>query len=149
VHFPYKPSLFGRLQENLGKNGIVYAAFKNSRLIGFSLVLEGNGIGYGLELGVEDDLPKREATYFNLCYNKPIKDGIGGKTKTLYFGQGLPELKVRRGCKLRDVYVFYRSPSRIRNAILGPWFELHSWWVKRKHSLFSASQMTGQIKSGS
>ncbi len=130
--FPYRPDFFTRARENLGSDAVVYGAFKASALIGFMLLLKGAHTGHALEVGIDHDASMKEATYFNLVYYAPIRDTIGTRIKRLYFGRGLPEIKIRRGCKRRDTHLLYRANSRIRNRLLRPLFFIHSRWLQRK-----------------
>lgn len=130
--FPYRPDFFTRAQENLGPDVVVYGAFKASALIGFMLLLKGAHTGHVLEIGIDQNVSRREATYFNLGYYAPIRDTIGTRIKRLYFGSGLAELKIRRGCKRRDTHLLYRANSRVRNRMLRPLFFLHSLQLQRK-----------------
>jgi predicted N-acyltransferase len=132
--FPYRPDFFAKAQDNLGSDAVFYGAFRASDLIGFMLLLKGPHTAHALEIGIDHDASRKEATYFNLGYYAPIRDTIGTRIKRLYFGSGLPEIKIRRGCKRRATHLLYRANGRIRNKMLRPLFFLHSQQLQHKIS---------------
>ena len=129
---PYRRDFFRRLRENLGRNAVVFGAFAGSSLVGFSLVLEKGGTGYGLLHGVDGGLDREAAAYFNLCFYAPIEAAIARHGQRLYCGRALPEPKLRRGCRRKAVHLFYRSHSRSKEAILGPLLRLHTFRTRSK-----------------
>lgn len=132
MRYPYRPDFFSKVLETLGEGGALYGAFKASTLIGFLLLVRQDDTSYALEVGIDHELSQRDATYFNVAFYTPIRDAIDARTKKLYFGRGLPEPKMRRGCRRKNAYLYYRARNEMRNAALRPWFLLHSLWVRRK-----------------
>jgi len=132
LRFPYKPDFFAEVQDNFGDDAVIYGAFKDSVLIGFMLLLRMGQTGHALEVGVDHELSQRDATYFNIVYYRPIADAIGQQIQRLYFGRGLPETKMRRGCKRRPSYLCYKAKSRFKNNALRAWFLIHARWTRRK-----------------
>jgi predicted N-acyltransferase len=130
--FPYNPAFFETVREYLGHGAVVYAAFMDSVLIGFMLLLRRDKRAYALELGVDPELGNKNATYFNLDYYAPLSDAIEDGTRWIHVGGGLRDAKIRRGCKRLDLYLYYRSDSKIKNLALRPFFAFYSMWVRRK-----------------
>jgi len=132
VPFPYRAAFFSKILVNLENQAVFYGAFKGAELVGFSLKLERGGTAYGQEVGIDRSLPRTGAVYFSLCYYKLIMDAVAGETARFFFGRGLPEAKVRRGCKTRDTYMCYRADSKLKNAALQPLLAFYSFWSQRK-----------------
>ena len=130
--FPYTRDFFETAREQLGEGAVVYAAFKESMLIGFMLLLRKDKRAYALELGIDPKLGDKNATYFNLDYYAPLSDAMDNGTRRIHLGGGLRDAKLRRGGKKMEMYLYYRSASRIRNLALRPFFGLYSLWVRRK-----------------
>lgn len=130
--FHFRPSLFSKVKEYLGDAARIYIAKSDTRVIGFSMVLQKGGVAYGLEVGVEEDQGREGAVYFNLCFYQPIKDAIAEGLRRIYFGRGVPQVKLRRGCQVQDVFLFYRATSQVRTHLLRPWFQVHETWTRHK-----------------
>jgi predicted N-acyltransferase len=130
--FPYTPAFFETVCEHLGDGATIYAAFKESVLIGFLLLLRKDERAYALEVGIDRDLGERNGTYFNLNYYTPLSDAIENGTKGIHFGCGARDVKLRRGCKKTDLYLYFRSGKGVKNLALQPFFAFYSMWVRRK-----------------
>lgn len=131
-HLPYTPAFFEKVREYLGGGAVLYAAFKESVLIGFMLLLRKDKRAYALELGIDPELGDKNATYFNLDYYAPLAEAIENGTKRIHVGGGLRDAKLRRGCKKQNLYLYYRSDSKTKNLALRPFFAFYSMWVRRK-----------------
>ncbi len=143
--FPYDENFFPRVQAYLGSAAVILGAFKDSALIGFMLMLNGRREGHALEIGVERGAAASAATYFNLAYYVPIRRTIGSGLERLYFGRGLPEVKIRRGCKRQDTLLMYRAHGNLRNLALRPLFFFHSLWLRRKIAAQSRAARDGSF----
>ncbi|MHC4946967.1 MAG: GNAT family N-acetyltransferase [Planctomycetota bacterium] len=128
--FPYAEDLFPRLRDALGPDALVYGAFHGDDLVGFSLFLCKDGVGHGYLVGL--DRLRTDATYFSLCYYRPIMDAVEGRMRRIVAGQALRELKRRRGFRVVDVCLAYRGRGPIHHRVTGPWFALHARWQRRK-----------------
>ncbi len=124
--FPFKSDFFASLRENLGENAVVYGAFDGSSLIGFSLLLEKGGVAVGMYVGLHSVRAREAALYFNLCYYAPIQAAVGEAGRRIYFGRGLRETKIRKGCESKDLYLFLKSPSTLKHIAFGVLFFLRS-----------------------
>jgi predicted N-acyltransferase len=130
--FPFRRDFFSRLKEYMGGNAVIYGAFKKGELMGVALQLKTNRTAYSPIVGVDHDLSGNDATYFNLCYYKPIADAIENKIGRIYFGFGMYELKAKRGCRFLPVHVYFRSNRKWRNVAARSWMSVHSAWWARK-----------------
>lgn len=133
IPFPFRREFFKRLKDNLGKDVVIYISVKKDNLTGVCILLKRNEVGYASFVGVDHAFAGNDATYFNIMYYNPIMEAISYKTKKLYFGLGMYELKARRGCKVSDAYVFYKSFNKIKNIAIKPWFDFHSFWIRKNY----------------
>lgn len=127
---PYGPELFPRLKARLGKRCLVYGAFADARLVGFSLILRDRRIAYGVHVGVEPR-PRVERTYFNLNYYRPIADAIAAGLERIDYGTLLYAAKRHRGCRIVPAELFWRGATPAGHALMAPWFRAHRWWAER------------------
>ena len=97
--FPFRHGFFAQAHANLGDRLLLYGAFKAERLVGFSMLVGDRGVRWGLEVGIDDAHRREDAIYFNLCYYRPVADAIEEGARRVYFGRGLPRVKLRRGCR--------------------------------------------------
>ncbi|MFQ5963201.1 MAG: peptidogalycan biosysnthesis protein [Candidatus Scalinduaceae bacterium] len=132
ILFPFNREFFKRLKENLGEDVVTYISVKKERLTGMSLLLKRNKVSYFSVIGIDHEMAGNDFTYFNLGYYRPIMDAISDKTTRLYDGAGMYELKARRGFKISDTYIYYKSFNRIKNIALKPWYAFHSKWYECK-----------------
>ena len=111
---------------------ITYVSFKKERITGVCVLLKKNRTGHLKLVGVDHETAGNDFTYFNIAYYNPIMDAIFEKIKRLYFGQGMHEAKIRRGCKNTNVYLYYNPLNRIKKILSKSWFSLQSMHNKRK-----------------
>jgi predicted N-acyltransferase len=130
--FPYGAAFFTTLTTQLQDDAVWYGAWKNDRLIAFSLMLKSSNRAWGTYFGCDYDACSDDRTYFNLVFNRPIEDAIAAGLASLYFGRGLHSLKVRRGCESVPTYLYYRARTALGRALVGPTLRLRSRYVARK-----------------
>jgi predicted N-acyltransferase len=130
--FPFRRDFFSRMKDNLGDDAVIYGAFKKNQLTGMALQVKRNKSAYSPIVGVDHDLSENDATYFNLCYYKPIADAIENKLNRVYFGFGMYDLKAKRGCRFLPFYVYYRSKDKWRDLAVRTGMSVHSAWWSRK-----------------
>lgn len=130
--FELRPGFLSRAKVNIGKNAVIYVAEKQRRLIAIMLLLAGNGTGYMLKIGVDHKMAGNDFTYFNIGYYRPATDASSLGLKRIYFGNSHYDLKVRRGCKLMQTFVYFKSPRWIGNLAAKPFLKMHSAWYRRK-----------------
>lgn len=128
--FTFKEIFLKVLKENLGQNIVCYAAFKGGVLIGVSLVLKRNGAGSVIFVGVDHEASGNDFTYFNIAYYRPIEDAILAGMKRLYYGRGMYVLKIRRGCRIKRIYTYYRPVNFTQELAIKAWFMVLSLWIK-------------------
>jgi predicted N-acyltransferase len=131
---PFKQGFLSALKANLGRDVVIYVARKNGSVIGTSIVFRRNGYGYISLVGTDKEAGGNNFTYFNIAYYKPIMDAIEAKMKQVYCGIAMYDIKRRRGCRLRNSHLFYKSNNKIRNHALSAYFKIHSAWWGRKNA---------------
>lgn len=132
--FPLKENYFQKVRENFGNNAAIYVAKKNEVIIGVSVVLRKGDEAFFSSIGVDHNLSQKDFTFFNIGYYKPIKDAIETNIKRIYFGRGLYETKIKRGCNVKDMKVLYKPRNVLVNPILKLWFPFHKRWMMNKIS---------------
>jgi predicted N-acyltransferase len=132
--FPLRENYFQKLKENFGNNAVIYTAKKNRTIIGVSVVLRKGNEAFFSSVGVDHELSKKDFTFFNIGYYKPIEDAIGTNIKRIYFGRGLYETKIKRGCNIKGMQVFYQPRNVLTRPILKLWFPFHKRWMSNKLS---------------
>lgn len=130
--FPFKKEFLRKLKKNLGKEVVIYAAFKKGTLMGVNILLARDRIAYLPSIGLDHRMALNDFTYFNMTFYRPIIDCFSKGIKRLYLGNAMYKLKARRGCKIAGVYIFYKPYRKITNIAVKPWFMLHSFWMLRK-----------------
>jgi len=132
IELPYSPRFFARLHENLGDDLVFYGAFRGGELVGFSLLLRRNDIGYLPILGIDPEKTGGARLYFSICYYGPIADAIARGVKRMYVGKTNYHAKARRGFRTMPVSLYYRAAGRSKHLALRPWFAAHAAWMRRK-----------------
>lgn len=131
---PFRKDFLWRLKQNMQDDAIIYVASKEGKKVGVCVVLKRGKVRHSLVIGVDHKTAGNDFTYFNLGYYYPIEDAIQEQAQRLYFGNAQYDVKRRRGCKIENTYIFYKSFSPIKNTVLKPWFLFHSLWYQKKFS---------------
>ena len=110
-----------------------YCAFKDHKLRSFSIFLEGSEIWH-LVLSGQDYADKGpDYSYFNVFFYEPIKAAIEKNAKRIYFGAANYEAKMRRGCILEPLFMYFKSPKMGAHKFLSYWLKITEIWYKRKY----------------
>lgn len=105
-------------------------ATRNGRVTGVSLMLVLGDAGYATAVGV-DHAAGGEFTYFQVLYNALIADAIDLGLRRLYYGRGMYDVKLRRGCTLETTWIVTRAAGARRMATAA-WYRLASSWNRYK-----------------
>jgi predicted N-acyltransferase len=132
VNLPYNENILSRLKTNLKQEVEIYRSTKNGCITGLSVVLKKNGTWSFILVGIDHDLSKNDATYFNIIFYRPIMDAIAAQINRIYYGNGLYDLKIRRGCGTIRTFAFYRPYHPIFNLPVKAWFHFHRFWYQKK-----------------
>jgi len=129
--FMFNASFCGALQEHLGKDARLYAAYKNGAISGLCIALRA-GAETSIKFVAVDHALAADFTYFNLCYHHPIEEAIGSETGRIDFGRGGYPHKLRRGCRLEDAALYWRPRGAAQTLAARPWCRLVSLVNDRK-----------------
>jgi predicted N-acyltransferase len=139
--FACGPGFFAELTRNLGRQARIFTARKSGAVTGVLVVLVHKETVIPVAVGV-DASAAGDYTYFRLCYYAPIADAVESGMRRMYYGRGMYELKLRRGCRLVDTWIYTREsgPRRIGAAA---WFALASFWNRYKLSTEARRSLSG------
>ena len=110
------PHFFELLAKEKHTRAIV--ANLNSRLIGFSLIVE-KGTLWDLKFSAHDVSEQRRThSYFNLMFYQPIELAIKEGIERITFGAGSLGAKLRRGCKTEPLFFVAKHRDSAYNSML-------------------------------
>jgi predicted N-acyltransferase len=132
--FPLKPNYFKLINDNFGKNAVIYAAFKGNNIIGVNVEVRKENEAILTCIGIDHEISEKDLTYFNLAFYEPMKNAISFGLKRLYYGNSLYKAKAKRGQKIAPAYIFYKSGSKFNNIFVKIWFVIHNLWMRHKFS---------------
>ena len=117
---------FRELAHHLGTDVRVFTARKSGHVTGVVVVLLQGDSAFAIVAGVDPLAGSDDYTYFETVFNSPIAMALDSG-KRLYYGRGMYELKLRRGCRLMESWV-YANPSGAKRVASAAWFRLASQW---------------------
>jgi predicted N-acyltransferase len=129
--FMCSKAFYKRLKENLGNDATIYAAVKEGRISGVCICISKGSLSCATIVGIDHEMSGNDCTYFNLAYYRPIMDAIASGKTQINFGRGMYELKRRRGCKVKNIF-FYYKPYTVKQKILAKFlFPIRAMWIKK------------------
>ena len=129
--FMFSKAFYKRLKENLGNDATIYVAVKEGCITGVSICISKDDIMSVPIEGVDHGMSGNDFTYFNINYYRPIMDAISSGKTRMNFGRGMYEVKRRRGCKVKNIY-FYYKPCNVREKLMAKLlFPLRGMWMKK------------------
>jgi len=140
--FMFDKTYIQTLRKNLGDNAQITVAEKNSDIIGANVLLQKKDTGYLMHIGIDQAKSKKDYTYFNLGYYRPIKQAINEGTRMLYDGRGHYLLKARRGFRTKDLDFYYKPSNPVKSLMAGIWFPILARWIR-----FSLPERKNGIRS--
>lgn len=130
--FPFKDNFLSILKNNLGDQLRIYVSKKKGDITGISLLFIKNRNAHISMVGIDHEKAGNDFTYFVLSYYRPIQECIEAKTKKLFCGNTNYKLKIKRGGKLENSYLFYKPLNPVRNVAARLWFPVHCFWSTKK-----------------
>ncbi|MBN1493514.1 MAG: GNAT family N-acetyltransferase [Candidatus Omnitrophica bacterium] len=130
---PFNKNYILKMKDNFGDDCVAYIAKKKGEIVAVSLAVYHGSEGLTPYLGVDYSLSKGDFTYFNIGYYEPITGAITRKAKRFYYGNGMYPVKMRRGCKVEDAYIFFKPYDAIQNKVIRSWFAFHFRWMSHKY----------------
>jgi predicted N-acyltransferase len=128
--FAFGSGFFDELRRSLNGQARVFTAWKKGAIRGTSTLLVENRTAYAIAAGVDRVSAGDDFTYFQVGYYTPIAHAIASGIRRIYYGRGMYEVKIRRGCRLADSWVYMRA-SGFRRLIAAFWFPVASYWNRR------------------
>jgi len=132
ISYPFTSQYLIRLKETFKEKGTIYTASKDGDYIAVCAALRHNDTVYVPVIGVNHDKAGNDFTYFNLAFYQPIKDAVGTGVKRIIFGNAQYRAKMRRGCKLNCMTVYYKPYHKFLNLLAKYWFKWHERYFLRK-----------------
>jgi predicted N-acyltransferase len=131
--FAFREGFVEALTSLLSPRTRIFMARKSGSISGVCLMLVEGDTAFPFAVGVDPETASDDFTYFQLAYNSLIADAIASGVRRMYYGRGMYEVKVRRGCSLLNSWVYSRR-SGGRRVGLRAWFALASSWNRYKLS---------------
>jgi predicted N-acyltransferase len=129
--FAFGPGFFEELQRALGPQARIYVTRRDGAINAVVLVLHEGRNAYVVAAGVDQAATRDDYTYFQITYNSPIGDCIAGGCSHVFFGRGMYEIKVRRGCRLIPNWTYAQASGK-RRTWLACWFRIASAWNRHQ-----------------
>jgi predicted N-acyltransferase len=131
LRFAFDERSFASFDTHMRGRAKLFTATKDSALTGACLVLSQGTSAYAVAVGIDQARAGDDYTYFHLTYNSTIADAIASGVRRVYFGRGLYDVKLRRGCSLENTWLYSRASGAGRVATAA-WFGLASFWNRLK-----------------
>ncbi len=131
VPFMFDRNFFSTLKEKMGKNAVIYGAYRDKDLNGVCIQLKSSTEGYLTLVGVDHAASGNDSSYFNLFFYVPIATAISTGLERLHYGRHMYAMKRKRGCRFTDTYFFYKPKNRFFGFLAAIWFKGLGWWNKR------------------
>lgn len=130
VRFALGNGLLGELKRQFGEQAQVFTIRKSETVMAMCLVLLQGRTGFAVVVGVDAAAPATEYHYFQALFYSPIAQNTAGLDR-LYFGRGIYDAKVSRGCWLAETWTYCRG-NGLRRPAVAAWFWLASLWNEWK-----------------
>jgi predicted N-acyltransferase len=131
LRFIFDERSFGSFDRHMPGRAQLFTATKGDLLTGACLVLKQGADAYAVAVGIDQARAGDDYTYFHLTYNSTIADAIASGVRRIYYGRGLYDVKLRRGCTLENTWLYSRASGAGRVATAA-WFGLASFWNRLK-----------------
>jgi predicted N-acyltransferase len=131
LRFAFDERSFASFDTHMRGRAKLLTATKAAALTGACLVLNQGTCGYAVAVGIDQARAGDDYTYFHLTYNSTIADAIASGLRRVYYGRGLYEVKLRRGCTLENTWLYSHASGAGRVATAA-WFGLASFWNRLK-----------------
>ncbi len=133
----YDASFFKSLSRHAGDKTLLFLAKKNEKIVGFTLCMQHKETLEGFKCGFDySACSNNDYVYLNLVYYAPIKWAIENGIKEIYYGTGMAEIKLKRGCESDESFYFVKCYDGILDS-LARFYDVVPSSLKKK--LFSDS----------
>jgi hypothetical protein len=131
LRFALDERCFAGFDGRMRSTARLFTASKNEALTAACLILRQGTSQYAVAVGVDPAHAGDDYTYFHLTYNSTIADAIASGMTHAYYGRGLYDVKLRRGCRLENTWMYSRASGAGRIATAA-WFRMASTWNRLK-----------------
>lgn len=128
----FSAQFFQEIGQYLGSKAWVYAAWKDDRMIGFSLYLRRGQTARAYVTGLDYGENRGSFTYFNVNYYAPLERLIKEGIKRAYWGTTVYAAKVERGASLQPRWLYLKIHPGGGNVLTRTLVEAHGKWLTRK-----------------
>ena len=114
----YDTSFFESLNAYAGNKTTLFLATKNEKTVGFAWCMQHEENFEGFKCGFDYSvISKNDYLYNNLVYCTPIKWAIENGIKEVYYGTGLEEIKIKRGCMPDESFSFVKCHDGMLDSL--------------------------------
>lgn len=128
----YTADFFVRLAAMLGEDFLLFEARRHGARTALSVGVRSVEVVWATWVGFAPGERPNDFTYFNLCYYAMADYAPAANIRTVLYGNGAYDAKLRRGCRITECSVFYRPHSGFMRAVATPFFRMHRAWYRRK-----------------
>jgi predicted N-acyltransferase len=131
VPFPFGPSFPRYILETLQDRVELTIAREGTRILGVNVAFsDDTGRVRSMMIGIDRDRGRDLAVYFVLL-NNSMSRAIESRSRRLYYGRMLYDLKLRRGCSLATSTMWIRGRTSVQRAMLRGFITLRSRKLNR------------------
>jgi predicted N-acyltransferase len=129
---PFGPHFLPQLIQALGDDFLVFEAERHGQRVAMLGVVRSGNVGWPACFGIDLRNRPNDFTYFNLVYYHLADCAAGLGLRTLLYGNGAYQAKLKRGCRLMVNRLFYHPYRPLWRLAAGPYFRIHRAWYRRK-----------------
>jgi predicted N-acyltransferase len=129
---PYGPEYLAQLNESLGDDLLILEALRGAARVAVLVVVRSGATGWGAMFGMDLRDRANDFTYANLLFYSAADWAPALGLKTLLYGTGAEQAKLRRGCRLLTSHLYYRPRRPIGRMLAAPYLRMHRAWQRRK-----------------
>jgi predicted N-acyltransferase len=128
----YGPQFLPLLAELLGDDLLVFEAVRAGQRVAMLAAVRSGSVGWMALIGIEPRDRRNDFTYPNLLFYHATDWAPALGFKTLLYGTGAQQAKLRRGCRLLACHLFYRPHRRVVRLAVRPFLSIHQTWYRGK-----------------
>ena len=107
-------------------------AVLNRSIVAFGLLRVFGDNAHAFMLGRDYSMADDFGAYFNVAYYEPVVRGISEGWRTIDYQPGVLHAKIRRGCRLENLYLHVKGHNRPARAFLGVYIPVAGIYFRRK-----------------
>jgi predicted N-acyltransferase len=130
---PYGSEFLPLLATSLGDDLLIFEAVRDGKRVAALAVVRSGSVGWVAMIGLELRDRPNDFTYANLLFYHTATWAPALGLKTLLYGTGVQQFKLKRGCRLLECHLCYRPGRPIGRIIATPFLRIHQAWSRRKY----------------